>query len=262
MWRYVDTKSNAADYASRGLKPNEEIKINEWLNGPKFLWETEDKWPSPPAGLKEMPDEHLECRKTARVNRIATSEENIVLDKLLEYYSSRYSLQKGVAWLRGFVLFRCTKFKESTSEAENIKGYLTVKEIQDATEKIAQLVQRKYYHEEIETLRPNESESYELRKNKARSLSKRITLRKLNPILVNGNLRVGGRLGRLLLPFNEKHPIIMPQRHNVTKLIIQLIHQREGHMGSKQVLAAIRKSFWIIHGPSEVRKQIKGCKAR
>jgi hypothetical protein len=37
MWKYVDTKSNPADYASRGLKPNEEIKINEWLNGPKFL---------------------------------------------------------------------------------------------------------------------------------------------------------------------------------------------------------------------------------
>jgi hypothetical protein len=51
----------------------------------------------------------------------------------------------------------------------------------------------------------------------------------------------------------------MPQQHNVTKLIIQHYHQREGHMGSRQVLAAIRKSFWIIHGPSEVRKQIKGC---
>ncbi|CAB4022447.1 Hypothetical predicted protein [Paramuricea clavata] len=121
-----------------------------------------------------MPDEHLEWRKTARVNRIATSEENIVLDKLLEYYSSWYSLQKGVAWLRRFVLFCCTKFKESTSgPEENIKGYLTVKEIQDATEKIVQLVQRKYYHEEIETLKPNESESYEPRKNNAKSLLKR-----------------------------------------------------------------------------------------
>ena len=120
-----------------------------------------------------------------------------------------------------------------------------------------QLVQRKYYHEEIETLRPNESESYEPCKNKARSLLKRSTLRKLNLILVNGTLRVGGGLGRSLLPFNKKHPIIMPQRHNVTKLIIQHYHLHEGHMGLKQVLAAIRKSFWIIHGPSEVRKQKK-----
>ena len=62
-----------------------------------------------------------------------------------------------------------------------------------------------------------------------------------------------------LLPFNEKRPIIMPQRHNVTKLIIQHYHQREGHMGSRQVLISIRNSFWIIHGPSELRKQIKGC---
>ncbi len=115
-----------------------------------------------------------------------------------------------------------------------------------------QLVQRKYYHEEIETLRPNKSESYEPRKNKVRSLLKRSTL---NLILVNGTLRIGGGLGRSLLAFNKKHPIIMPQRHNVTKLIIQHYHLHEGHMGSKQVLAAIWKSFWIIHGPSEVRKQ-------
>ena len=121
-----------------------------------------------------------------------------------------------------------------------------------------QLVQRKYYHEEIETLRPNKSESYEPRENKVRSLLKRLsTLRKLNLILVNGTLRIGGGPGRSLLTFSKKHPIIMPQRHNVTKLIIQHYHLHEGHMGSKQVLAAIRKSFWIIHGPSEVRKQKK-----
>ena len=112
-----------------------------WLNGPKFLWEMEGKWPSPPADLNEMPDKHLERRKTAGVNIIATSEEIIVLDKLLEYYSSWYSLQKGVAWLRRFVLFRGTKFKESISEAEvNIKGYLRVKEMQDANSSSASII--------------------------------------------------------------------------------------------------------------------------
>ena len=60
-------------------------------------------------------------------------------------------------------------------------------------------------------------------------------------------------------PLIKKHPINMPQRHNVTELIIQHYHLHEGHIGLKQVLAAIRKSFWIIHGPNEVRKQKKGC---
>lgn len=34
------------DHASRGLSLNDKAKIKEWLQGPKFLWEEEDKWPS------------------------------------------------------------------------------------------------------------------------------------------------------------------------------------------------------------------------
>ena len=129
MWGYVDTKSNPADYASRGLKPNEEIKIKEWLNGPKFLWETEDKWPSPPTGLKEMPGEHLEQRKTARVDRIVTSEENIVLDKLLKYYSSWYSLQKRVAWLRRLPCDGLSCFVARSLKKQQAKQKKTSKDI-------------------------------------------------------------------------------------------------------------------------------------
>ena len=38
QWRYVDTKENPADEASRGLGTNELIRSNRWWNGSNFLW--------------------------------------------------------------------------------------------------------------------------------------------------------------------------------------------------------------------------------
>ncbi|XP_078352316.1 uncharacterized protein LOC144637013 [Oculina patagonica] len=39
-WRYIDTKNNPADHASRGLNAEELMKSN-WFSGPAFLWEKE-----------------------------------------------------------------------------------------------------------------------------------------------------------------------------------------------------------------------------
>ena len=48
QWNYVDTGSNPADDASRGLSAEELIHKNRWTNGPPFLWEAEDRWPKQP----------------------------------------------------------------------------------------------------------------------------------------------------------------------------------------------------------------------
>ena len=88
---------------------------------------------------------------------------------------------------------------------------------------------------------------------------KRRQRNKLNPILVDGILRVGGRLERAMISFNAKYPIILPQHHHVTDLIIKHYHRQEGRMGPMQVLATIRQMFWILHGPTEVRRVINNC---
>ena len=88
---------------------------------------------------------------------------------------------------------------------------------------------------------------------------KRSQLNKLNPIFVDGILRVGGRLERATISFNAKHPMILPQHHHVTDLIIQHYYRQEGHMEPMQVLTAIRQMFWILHGPTEVRRVINNC---
>ena len=258
QWRHVGTKCNPADYASRGIIPDEKEKIHEWLNGPMFLRTNED-WPKNPEGLKEMSDEQLEWRKNAQVHEISTVKHSRTLNKFLEHYSCWYALQKGTAWLLQFLVFlRHTYFRGApTKDEENIvKGPLTVEEVRMAAEKIVKFVQHQYFPEEIKILESINKQTQKLPNRYLRRTSK---LRKLNPILVNGMIRVEGRLEKSPIPFSAKHPMILPQKHHITELIIRHYHQREGHMGPRQVLAAIRQSFWIFHGPTEVRKLTRNC---
>ena len=44
-WRYVPSKDNPADQASRGLiDANSGGRCSTWVNGPQFLWEPEHTW--------------------------------------------------------------------------------------------------------------------------------------------------------------------------------------------------------------------------
>ena len=101
-----------------------------WLNGPEFLYEEEDMWPDMPKEIKEMTDKDLEWRKGAQINEILANEQNRTMNDFLEYYSSWYRLQKGVAWLMCFLLFLNQQIHR---EREFTSGALMVTEICVAT---------------------------------------------------------------------------------------------------------------------------------
>ena len=41
QWRYIESKENPADDASRGLSAQELISNPRWLSGPEFLWKSD-----------------------------------------------------------------------------------------------------------------------------------------------------------------------------------------------------------------------------
>ncbi|XP_067023847.1 uncharacterized protein [Acropora muricata] len=43
QWRYIDTKSNPADDASRGVRPKD-LSKSKWIKGPDFLWKEDAVW--------------------------------------------------------------------------------------------------------------------------------------------------------------------------------------------------------------------------
>ena len=64
----------------------------------------------------------------------------------------------------------------------------------------------------------------------SRHLNELKTLRNLRPCVGSDNLlRVEGRLENASLPVNTKHPIILPGRHPLTRLIVLNDHERAGH---------------------------------
>jgi len=79
-------------------------------------------------------------------------------------------------------------------------------------------------------------------------------LLKVNPVLADGILRVGGRLCHAPLAFSRKHPIILPSDHRVTRLIIEDQHRKNGHRGMANTSTQLRQTYWIMKGTATVRK--------
>ena len=104
----------------------------------------------------------------------------------------------------------------------------------------------------------------ELKLLEGRNMSTRLQLtgsniKCLSPFKSGGLLRVGGRLKYAPLPFDTKHPIILPNDHFVTRLIIKYYHETNGHVGALHTLSSLRERFWIIRGHSTVKKVIREC---
>ena len=90
-------------------------------------------------------------------------------------------------------------------------------------------------------------------------VKKSSVLAKLDPILVNGLLRVGGRLSRAPLHDDSKHQIIIAKDSPLARLLIQHFHQKSGHSGREYVLSLLRERFWLIRANVIVRSVLSSC---
>ena len=79
-----------------------------------------------------------------------------------------------------------------------------------------------------------------------KDVSRQSHLKPLTPMLDElGLLRFGGRLTRAELPYDAAHPVILPKKHHITRLIVADVHNRCCHAGVNHVLAQVRHRYWI-----------------
>ena len=138
-----------------------------------------------------------------------------------------------------------------------------------ALEKIVIFVQRRIYGKFIESLSEKSPDAFEiikcLEKKIAPEISKRVkeirSLKKFWPCLDDkGALRIEGRLSSSPdIAFDAKHPLILPSRHSLTKLVILWYHHLNCHSGVQHTLLSTRQKFWIANGNASVRKYINEC---
>ena len=60
-------------------------------------------------------------------------------------------------------------------------------------------------------------------------VSKQFSLMKLYPIVIDGIMRVDGRLDKAPVGFEARHPIILAHVSHITRLIISHFHVLTGH---------------------------------
>ena len=76
----------------------------------------------------------------------------------------------------------------------------------------------------------------------------------------SGVLRVGGRLRHSPVPFDGKHPILLPSKHPVTHLVLAYCHRMINHQGRHITSGELRRrGYHILHGKAAVKQFISNC---
>ena len=89
-------------------------------------------------------------------------------------------------------------------------------------------------------------------------VKKSSTIVKLDPILVDGVICVGGCLHNSPIKLDAKHPVIHPKDHHISGLIIRHYHMMSGHSGVEHTLSLILK-YWITQGRATIRHMLSSC---
>ena len=244
QWKHVPSGDNPADKVSRGMRNTKGSE--RWINGPEFLDHPRDHWPS--KMLVKTPD-GIEYK---RLNlQISTNEQYDILNNLCSRFSDWHRMLKAVVWLTRFKSYWIIMKRPEKNITLKV-GVQTVEEIKNAELNVIQLLQSQAFNVDLRMLSAHKPLSNI-------KLPSDTSLMKLNPVVANGVIRVGGRLARSALDFDVQHPIILPKRNTVTEMIIRHYHQIEGHASVAHLLVAIRSRFWIINGVASIKRVIKRC---
>lgn len=238
QWRHVPGILNPADEGSRGVTIDYFEDGCRWWSGPDFLWQTEDKWPC--EGPQPQESAEVADRAACNSNLTSTLATESRVYQLLNRYSSWSRLLRVMAWLLRFV-------KALKREKPCLTSFLKLTELQDASLEIVRLVQVESFPDEYNALKSQ------------RPVKKTSPLSPLNPIMVDGIMRVGGRIRNAPLPPDVKHPMILPRDHYISKLIVTYYHKALCHAGREHVLSTIRGRYWIVNGRSLVRRLLHKC---
>ncbi|XP_071963870.1 uncharacterized protein [Antedon mediterranea] len=262
QWRFVDGLHNPADEASRGMTVNELLINQHWKEGPEFLKQPERTWPQRPANMGEIPQDDPEVKAKSTVCATGI---NVIdsISSVINYYSSWEKLKKSFAWILRYkeklreVVRRRKAGDDVSFNRNDTVDPINVLEMKGAEIAITKHVQKCFEDEQV--CLKHVSLSQPCNTKKQRALPKSSKIYKLDPILSEGVIRVGGRLQNSPINGDMKHQIILPKNHHIVKLITTYYHHLSGHSGLKYTLSLVRQKFWPIDARTAVKKVLNEC---
>ncbi|XP_055633870.1 uncharacterized protein LOC129774191 [Toxorhynchites rutilus septentrionalis] len=226
-WRWVGTKDNVADEATKWQRLPNLGSESRWFNGPEFIRQKRDNWPVEPfttGSTREEVRQHMFHHR-------------MVTDSCInvEYFDNWKRLVGTVAFVFRF-LHNCH------SKAKGIQrdhGPLSSKALQQASNYLLRRAQEESFPEEVEILSGNTITK--------RAICKQSRIYKMNPFIDEERvMRMRGRIGRCeYATMDAQNPIILPKDHYITKLIVRDCHERYHHQNHETVVNELRQVFRI-----------------
>ncbi|XP_046868707.1 uncharacterized protein LOC124461197 [Drosophila willistoni] len=215
-WRHVDSKSNPADCASRGLMAADLKDFQLWWNGPSWIRDVDQfmvRLNNSQVCLN-ISEKNIEKEvKSNCLTALVEATPDHPLDHLVQRVSSWLTLVHAVGYVLRFLRRTKGPFGDKGSNC------LTFEEITAARIVCLRHAQT-CFQDDYQLLLAN------------KPLRSRSQLAKLSPMIdKDGLLRVGGRLHHSQLSTEAKHPVLLPKSHRITKLILEYEHRVNLHPG-------------------------------
>ena len=176
--------------------------------------------------IVDLPDLELEQRKNVYINSILSSiivNFNTLLK--LEKYSKLSVARRVTGWIFWYI-------HNLRNKHDKRRGPLTNEELFIAESHLIKEVQFERFPEEIKSLKFGQM------------ILKDSKIYDLNPFLSNeGVLRLGGRLQKSSLSFQEEHPVIVPSKNHFINLLIRETHERVFYTGVPALLCSCVKNI-------------------
>ena len=199
-------------------------------------------WPTVP--LLPTSSDYVERKRKYRPTFLASTKTEISMPEL-KWKDTKLDPERFSDWFKFLRVIAYVRFVQNCLIVSRLHGPLTVDELSDVEVIVLRQVQLESYREEV------------LRARKVEVLSSSSKILPVSPVLGSDGLLRGNSRLRLAdnIAWEARHPVILPRKHRVTRLIVDRLYKDSNHAGTNQVLASLSATFWL----PGAREEIRGC---
>ncbi|XP_062533722.1 uncharacterized protein LOC134202737 [Armigeres subalbatus] len=245
-WRWVPSKENPADIATKwGNGPD--LKANSaWFKGPAFLQLAESEWPVQRTLTSPTEEELRPCFVHGTVQTTGGLME-------LDRFSQLKRAIRSIAYVYRFI----SNIKKKLARQELFVGPLSSEELRKGESLLIRETQWQCFPDEMVILKSNQTKP----PNERIYVGKSSALYQLCPILdEQGIIRMDSRIAEAPNVGKEmKFPVILPRSHKFTTLLLEYYHRKYRHGNTETVVNEVRQLYYVPRLRRAINSVAKAC---